>query len=141
MATRHFGSYTAARANLRQLLDAAHTGQITTLCRDGETFSLVEVATLRRAVSRLWPHRAVVVAEGGGWAAMVPAVPVAGEGETFDEAVTDLMSGLRDYAEDWNDHLLSASNHKDNWALVTLVELSSDEQLRDWVLGRGDGQT
>lgn len=134
MTTRHFGSYTVARRHLRALLDTARTGRVTTLDRDRERFTVVDAGVLRRQLARLRPSNAVVVAEGGGWAALVPGVPVAGDGSTLDEAVSDLVDALREYADDWNDHLVDAANHRDNWALVQLVELSTDEQLRDWIL-------
>ena len=57
---------------------------------------------------------------------------------TFDEAIDDLVQAAREYAEDWNDHLLLAPNHRGNWGLVQLVELSTVEQLRNWVLGSAE---
>jgi len=89
---------------------------------------------LRRQLMRLQPSGAVVLAEGSGWAALLPGVPVAGDGDSLDDAIDDLVDGLREYAEDWSDHLLDAPNHRDHWALVQLVELSTDAQLREWVL-------
>jgi hypothetical protein len=46
----------------------------------------------------------------------------------------DLLDALRDYASDWNDRLHVAANHEANWAVAALVELSTDEQLRSWLL-------
>ena len=135
MTTRHFASYTAARTHLRSLLDIAHTGRVTTLTREHETFAVVDADVLRRQLLRLQPSDAAVVADGGNWTALLPGLPVHGDGDTFDDALDDLIDALRDYAEDWSDHLLDAPNHRDNWPLVQLVELSSDEQLREWILG------
>lgn len=45
-----------------------------------------------------------------------------------------MVDALRDYAEEWADRLRLAPNHADNWGLVQIVALSSDEQLRDWLL-------
>jgi hypothetical protein len=90
----------------------------------------------RRWGRRLLPAQAVVVAEGGGWAAYIPGLPVHGDADTLDAAIDDLIDGLREYAEDWNDHLHTAPNHAGHRSLVELVELSDDEQLRDWLLGR-----
>ena len=39
------------------------------------------------------------------------------------------------YAEDWTDHLRTAANHSDNWGLVQLIELSSDDELRRSAVG------
>lgn len=137
MSTRHFGSYTVARTHLRTLLDTARTGRVTTLTRDQETYSVIDAEVLRRQLLRLQPSHAAVVAEGGGWSALLPGLPVHGDGETLDDALDDLTEALREYAEDWNDHLLEAPNHRDNWPLVQLVELSTDEQLRVWILAGG----
>lgn len=135
MTMRHFSSYTTARTHLRSLLDAAHAGQVTTLDRDQQRYAVVDARRLQAELARLRPSNAVVVAEGGGWAALLPGLPVAGDGTTLDDAVDDLVDALRDYAEDWNERLLHAPNHRANWALVELVELSTDEQLRSWILG------
>ena len=137
MATvRHFDSYTEARNKLRCVLDAAHEGLVTTVTRDKERF-VVQSADARGAeLRRLLPSQAVVANEGGGWAAFIPGVPVHGDADTFDDAIDDLIDALRDYAEDWNDRLHAAPNHAQHRSLVELVELSDDEQLRDWLVGR-----
>ncbi|GAB3709471.1 hypothetical protein [Nocardiopsis nanhaiensis] len=48
----------------------------------------------------------------------IPGVPVAADGSTFDEAVTEMVDALREYAEDWQDRLLDTPNRRDNWGLV-----------------------
>ena len=97
---RHFDSFTSARTNLRSVLDAAHEGVITTVVRENERFVVVAADSLRRELSQLLPSRTAVVAEGGGWSAILPGVPVHGDAETFDEAIDDLIDALREYAED-----------------------------------------
>lgn len=134
MTIRHFPSYSEARANLRGVLDAANSGVVTTLERDHTRFAVVDGELLRSQLAALRPAGAVVTAEGGGWSAFLPGLPVSGEGEDLDAAIDDLIDALRDYAADWNDRLHIASNHQDNWSLAALVELSTDEQLRDWLL-------
>lgn len=134
MTVRHFPSYSEARANLRGVLDAANSGVVTTLERDHTRFAVVDGELLRSQLAALRPARAVVTAEGGGWSAFLPGLPIAGEGENLDAAIDDLIDALRDYAIDWNDRLHLAVNHQENWALAALVELSSDEQLRSWLL-------
>ena len=76
-----------------------------------------------------------VVSEEGGWSAFVPGLPVAADGASFDEAIDELVLALREYAQDWNDRLQHAPNHRENWGIVQLVGLSTDEQLRDWLRG------
>lgn len=134
MTTRHFGTFTAARSNLRDLFDTAHSGRVTTVGRDRERFAVVDAGQLRSQLAALRPSGAVVVAEGGGWAAFLPGLPIAGEGADLDGAIEDLIDALREYAADWNERLLDAPNHRDNWSLVALTELSTDEQLKGWLL-------
>lgn len=131
---RHFGSFTETRTQLRSVFDSARSGRITTVQRDDERFAVVDAGRLAAKLMRLRPSRAVVVAEGGGWAALLPGLPVAGDGATFEAAIADLIDALREYAEDWNDRLLDAPNHRENWDLVQIVELASDEHLRGWLL-------
>lgn len=133
---RHFETFTVARAQLRSVLDAAHEGLVTTVVRENERFVVVAGETLRRELSRLVPSHAAVVAEGGGWSAVLPGVPVHGDADTFDAAIGDLIDALRDYAEDWNARLYRAPNHQQHRSLVQLVELSDDDQLRGWLMGR-----
>lgn len=136
MTAVHFDTYSHARTHLKDLLDAAAAGHPATVRRDSETVAVVDAERLRYALSQLRPSEAVVIAEAGGWSAFLPKLPISAEGDTFDEAVSDLVSALREYADDWNDHLLTAPNHRENWGLVQLVDLSTDEQLREWVLGQ-----
>jgi hypothetical protein len=60
---------------------------------------------------------------------------VAADGATFEEAIREMVDALREYAEDWQDHLLGAPNHRENWPLVQLISLSDDDQLGAWLVG------
>jgi predicted RNase H-like HicB family nuclease len=95
----------------------------------------VDVERLRRHLTTVTPSRAQVVPEAGAWSVFIPGLPVAADGATFDEAVVEMVEALREYAEDWQDHLREAPNHHDNWGLVQLIGLSDDDQLRDWLVG------
>ena len=131
----HYDSYTDARAHLKDLLDAAERGHVATVRRDAATTAVVDVARLRYFLASLIPSRAEVIAEGGGWSVFIPGLPIAADGASFDEAIMEMVDALREYAEDWQDHLLNAPNHRENWGLVQLISLSDDEQLRDWLVG------
>lgn len=132
---RHFESYTSARTNFRAVLDAASAGFVTTLDRDNDRFVVVPAEQLREQLAALCPSNAQVVQEGGGWAVIIPGLPVHGDGATFHEVLDDAMEALREYAEDWNDRLRLTPNHAQHRGVVELVELSDDDQLRDWLLG------
>jgi GTPase len=132
---RHYATFTEARSRLRDLLDAARSGRVTTLTRDRDRFAVVDGTILRDELAKVRQANAVVAAEGGGWSVYLPGVPAHGEGDDLDAALADLIEALREYAQDWNERLLGAANHRGNWALVTLVELSDDDQLREWIVG------
>ena len=131
----HYDSYTEARSNLKNLLDAAESGQVATVRRDAATTAVLDAARLRYFLASVVPSHAQVVQEGGGWSVFIPGRPAAADGATFDEAVTEMAGALREYAQDWQDHLLNAANHRDNWGLVQLISLSDDAQLREWLVG------
>lgn len=136
MTAVHFDSYTEARAHLKALLDAAERGRVATVRRESATTAIVEAERLRRYLALVTPSHAQVVPEAGGWSIFIPGLPVAADGATFDEAVTEMIDALREYAEDWQDHLLDVPNHRDCWGLVQLISLSDDDQLREWLVGK-----
>lgn len=135
MSAVHYESYTEARAHLKDLLDAAERGRVATVRRDAATAAVVDVERLRHYLASVSPSRAKVVAEADGWSVFIPGLAVAADGATFGAAVAEMIAALREYAEDWQDHLLDAPNHRDNWGLVQLISLSDDAQLRDWLVG------
>jgi len=129
----HYGTVTAARAHFSALIDAAEAGVPATVRRDSRRAAVVDADRLRHFLVSVHPARAEVVAEAGGWSVMLPGLPIAAEGETFDEAVNEMVSALREYAEDWADHLRHAPNHEQNWGLIQIIDLSSDDELRNWL--------
>jgi hypothetical protein len=42
---------------------------------------------------------------------------------------------LREYADDWQERLLDAPNHRNNRGLIQLIGLSDDNQLLEWLVG------
>lgn len=135
MTAVHYDSYTEARNNLKSLLDAAENGQVATVRRESATTAVLDAARLRYFLASVVPSRAQVVQEGDGWSAFIPGLPVAADAATFEEVVAELVEALREYAQDWQDHLLHAPNHRENWGLVQLISLSDDDQLREWLVG------
>lgn len=135
MTAVHYDSYSDARAHLKDLLDAAERGRVATVRRDAASAAVLDVPRLRHFLATVVPSRAQVVPEAGGWSVFIPGLPVAADGATFDQAVDEMVQALREYAEDWQDRLLDAPNHRDNWGLVQLISLSDDGQLREWLAG------
>ncbi|MFI9190237.1 prevent-host-death protein [Streptomyces californicus] len=137
MSAVHYESYTEARTHFKDLLDAAGEGRVATVRRDSGRAAVVDVDRLRHYLSLACSAKAQAVAESGGWSIFIPGVPVAADGATFDEALSEMVDALREYAEDWQDRLRTAPNHKDHWGLVQLIALSDDQQLTDWLVGNG----
>lgn len=135
MSAVHFESYTDARTHLKDLLDAAAQGRVATVRRDSTTTVIVDAERLRHFLVSVVPSRAQVVPEAGGWSVFIPGLPVSADGASFDEAIDEMVDALREYAEDWQERLLSTPNHRDNWGLVQLISVSDDDQLRDWLVG------
>lgn len=130
-----FESYSDARSHFKDLLDAAERGRPALVKRDEAWTAVVSADRLRTFLSRLTPARAEVVAEGGGWSIFIRGLPLAADGATFEEALDEMVDALREYAGDWQDHLLDAPNHRTNWGLVQLISLSNDHQLNTWLAG------
>jgi hypothetical protein len=130
----HFDSYSTARAHFKELLDAARRGRVATVQRETGRAAVVDAERLRTSLIGVLPLPQVV-AEDGGWSVFLPGVPVAADAVTFDEAIEEMIVALREYADDWQERLLDAPNHRGNWALVQVVELSDDAQLREWLVG------
>jgi predicted RNase H-like HicB family nuclease len=135
MPAVHYDSYSEARAHLKDLLDAAERGRVATVRRDSASAAVLDAERLRHFLASVVPSRAQVVAEAGGWSVFIPGLPMAADGPTFDAAIEEMAQALREYAQDWQDRLADAPNHRDNWGLVQLICLSDDDQLRDWLTG------
>src|ERR1700677_4318076 len=125
----HYDSYTEARNNLKNLLDAAENGQVATVRRDAATAVVLDAELLRHFLASVVPFRAQVVQEAGGWSVFIPGLPIAADGGTFEEAIAEMADALREYAEDWQDHLLHTSYHGETSTVMHLITLRNDEQL------------
>ena len=129
-----FESAAEARKNFKHLLDAAEEGLPASVRRESRHSAVVDADRLRHALTCLRPSNAEVVAEAGGWSIFLPGLPLAADGVDLDEALDEMVQVLREYAEDWAARLRHAPNHADNWALVQIVALGSDQQLKDWLV-------
>ncbi len=131
----HFDSYSTARAHFKGLLDAARRGRVATVQRETGQAAVVDAERLRATLVGVLPPPPQVVAEDSGWSVFLPGVSIAADAATFDEAIKEMIVALREYADDWQERLLDAPNHRNNWALVQVIELSDDAQLREWLVG------
>lgn len=135
----HYPSVSAARDNIKHILDAAERGQVVSVERNAHRSAVVDAERLRTFFLGAVPSNAEIVHEDGAWVITMPGRPIAAEAASYDEALTETVDALREYAADWNERLLTAPNHQHNWGLVQLISYSTDEQLRDW-LTRAPGE-
>ncbi|MEA2023921.1 MAG: prevent-host-death protein [Actinomycetota bacterium] len=126
-------SSTNARDNFSTVLDEAAEGAATVIERRRQRVVVVDQARFLAAIEPSLPTP-VAVPEDDGWSLMLPGLPVAAEGPTFDDAINEFVDALVEYAEDWEARLRTAPNHAANWPLVQFILLSSREALRDWVI-------
>lgn len=133
VADAHYETVSEGRKHFSDLIDAAEAGLPATVRRNTVRAAVVDAERLRRVLTTVRPAHAQAVAEAGGWSIMLPGLPIAADGETFGEALDEMVAALREYAEDWADHLRHAPNHEQNWGLVQIIDLSSDAQLKDWL--------
>lgn len=131
-----YGSSTDARKHFAAVLDAAAAGGMATVHRESGTVAVLDAERLRYFLARVIPSRAQVVPEAGGFSVVSDDLPVTADGITLKEALAEMVSALRDYADDWQSWgLKDAVNHRDNWGLVQLISLSDDLQLLEWITG------
>lgn len=132
-----YDSMASARKSLGAVLDDAHRGHAVTIRRKNETAAVVTASKLRRYLASTQKARAEVLQEEGRWVVLLRGRPFVSEGLTVDDAIDDLITSLREYAEDWADRLRTAPNHEGNWPFVNLITLSTDAELRSWISGDG----
>lgn len=132
-ASLNAASFSEARSRLPKLLDSAAVGAVPTLRRGERTYALVEASLLREFLMREVPANAQVIVDPQEMNIFIPDTPISGDGSDLDAALEDTVTALREYAEDWLARLRLAKNHERNWPLVTLISLSSDEELISWL--------
>jgi hypothetical protein len=128
-----YPTFSGARKDLKRVYDASEAGHTVTLGRDNFVAAVIDAERLRDYFSRTVSPRVRVQFEDDVWVAYMEGRPFVSEGATLEDAIADLILSLREYASDWEARLQSAPNHAGNWGLVQLVQLSSDDQLTEWM--------
>jgi len=124
-----------ARQHWREVLDAAQDGRAVIVRRDDTSTAVLDANRLRHFLASVVPSRAAIISEGDHFSIYLQEQPIAADGVTLDDAVEEMIEALRTYAVAWHEVLGSALNHRDNWGLVQLIDLSTDDQLGSWLTG------
>lgn len=127
-----YPSFSSARAHLKDVFDSAHKGNVVTIARGQETAAVLSAEQLHKYFLRTIAPNLEVAQEDGRMITLMRGRPFVSEGLTVDDSLKDLVLSLREYAQDWEDHLSEAPNHVAHWPLVQLVKLSTDEELLEW---------
>jgi len=135
MPAVRYDRFTDARTHLKELLDAAEEGRPAAVVRQDRSTALVDRQRFVRYLMALNAGRVELVPDGDAWLAIIAGTPIAAEGDDAADAIDELIDAVRDYAADWSARLRLAPNHEQNWGLVQLVDHSSDDELRVWMLG------
>lgn len=134
MPRAHFATVSDARAGFKDMIDAAHQGGAGVVHRAGEAYALVPLPLIRDQLMASLDTSPEVFREDGAIGLSLSGMPFASEGATLEDAAADMLDALREYAEDWP-RLRQAPNHARMSRLVPFIDLSTDEQLLEWLTG------
>ena len=116
---------TEARAQLPTLLERVRHGKWQLIGRRGRPEAVVasaaEVEDLLAAAYRFHPEVDLSGSDVGLW---LPELETHAVGATLDEALAELADVMIEYAEDWEDHLRSAVNHRPRAGHVRRIQLA-----------------
>lgn len=133
-----YPTFTDARTHLKDVLDSNARGITVTVGRDDQVSAVVPANRLREYFFRTVSPRVRVLREDGRVIAVMDGWPFVSEGTDIEDALGDLALTLREYGTDWEERLQHAPNHSQQWALVQLVKLSTDDELRQWFTHGGE---
>jgi hypothetical protein len=137
MSAVEYATSSEARQNFKEMLDAAAAGRLVIVRRDDTATAVQDAARLQHFLAAVIPSRAAIVAENDCYSIFLGDLPIGADGATLDEAISEMINALRTYAVAWHEVLGKAPNHRDNWGLVQLIALSTNDQLRSWLTGEG----
>jgi len=118
---------TEARRQLPSLLDQAQQGRWQAIGRRNRRETILanadEIGALLGAGYRFHPQVIIGQHDVGLW---LPELDTHATAPTLDDALRELADVMLEYAEDWEEHLRHAANHRDNLGYVRRIELAGD---------------
>lgn len=120
--------FTQARSQLSQLYSRIKDGGVEVLERNQERdVVLANAGEYRRLLEAQAPFHVEIHPGDESVAAWIRSFPVHAEGDSIDEALSNLARALIDYASTWEKHLRGAPNHAQNVAHVRRVQLAGTQ--------------
>lgn len=120
---------TEARRRLPTLLERARSGEWQILGRRGRPEAVIagaaEIDDLLSSAYRFHPELVVGDDIVGAW---LPELETHATGATLDEALAELADVMIEYAEDWQDHLRLAANHRRRAGYVRRIQLAGEAE-------------
>jgi hypothetical protein len=135
--TLSYAKITDARAAISDIYDSAERNLVVDITRENDAPIAVirkdSLISLLQAKCNFEPS--VHFSDDGHVSIWLEGLPISAQADSLEGAEFELMAALRDFSETWLEELREYPNHRDNWALPTLVRLSNDEELRKLVFG------
>jgi hypothetical protein len=135
--TLSYAKITDARAAIADIYDSAGRNLVVDITREDDA----PVAVIRKDALVSLLHAKCTFdpklhfSDDGYVSMWLEGLPISAEGSSLEDAETELIASLRDFTQTWLEDLREYPNHRSNWALPTLVRLSTDEELRKLVFG------
>ena len=132
-----YKSISAARSAISEIYNTVERHLAVAITRENDApVTVIRQDHLKKALQALCVIEPQVRFSASGAVSMwIDALPVSGQGESFEVAGADLIDSLRDYAKTWIEDLRDYPNHKDRWDVVNLVLLSNDDEMRAFLFG------
>ncbi len=132
-----YANISDARDNFKLIYDSAAAHICAVIQRkEDEPVAVVNQHDFLRALRALSPLNAQVrFAKDGSASIWIVGFPISSEGPDFEAAGKELIQALRDYSLTWVEDLRRYPNHENNWGLVNLVLLSTNEELLEHIFG------
>jgi prevent-host-death family protein len=118
---------TEARASWAQFVNAVESGEWQVISKYSRRVVAVRAQDLLELLAPCFSFRPEVLIEDEGYAIWLPELDVYGQGASLEEATADLLDSAREYAEEWEDELRHAPNHRDRAGWVRRVQLAGDD--------------
>ena len=138
--TLSYSKIADARAEISDIYDNAEQNLVVEIARaKDEPVAVIRKSSLIELLLEKCKFQPQVhFAKDGSVSTWLEGLPVSAEAESLKEAELELISALRDFSQIWLEDLKEFPHHRENWALPTLVRLSTDQELLKLVFGNDE---